>query len=238
MGFSLSTLPPTIFTIVRYIFLWRSCKGWLWPQGFGFPLQLAWWHLQFCFFPHLHCFMALPHTSVLNQYELSSLIRKTDISNNKQSSSWLLSLYDARIGGALWPIVAIFRWWFTCLWDTWFYILVGIVECCKNSKFRTQMPMHNVSKHEKDWKVPYFRAKSIPKVCYFVFHAIYTSCPKEFKHAVKVKNTNFSIRHCLVCPTYKESLNIGIITNDKVIKNSILFGLLSALHQHVYNIFN
>ncbi len=95
-----------------------------------------------------------------------------------------------------------------------------------SQNFLTPIPMQNMSRHvEKAQKVKKFRATT----CFFLLCMMQSSCPKEFKNAIKLIIPNFSQGHHLVCLTYKEWSKIDIPTNYM----SLVFYSSLVCHWHV-----
>ncbi len=83
------------------------------------------------------------------------------------------------------------------------------------------------------------QGKKTSKHAFFFFVcAIHLSCYKELKNVLKIKMTNFSLGHSLVCPTYADSLMKCVRhrhTVSKIYKHDINF---VTYWWHVTNIFN
>ncbi len=71
--------------------------------------------------------------------------------------------------------------------------------------------------------------------CFFLFCAMYSSCPEEFKNALKIKSTNFSLGHHLARPAYKDSPKVDVALNDKCCWNFTTYGWHYGILICVYN---
>ncbi len=70
---------------------------------------------------------------------------------------------------------------------------------------------------KKHQKVPNFRAKKtyLPACFFLFFHAMYSSCPKEFKNAIKMKSAIFLSGSSSDMPYIRETQKIDVTTHDK-----------------------
>ncbi len=121
-----------------------------------------------------------------------------------------------------------------------YWALLELSNVATSQNLATPMPMCNMPRHvnKKVKECQTLGQKTYFQVCFFPFFVFYSSCPKEFKNAIKNRMPNFFLGS-FFCTPYLQWISKNWHCNKlQCCENFRTFGLLSTCCWHVYDISN